>query len=510
MTAPRVAKGSRGLVAAGHSLATADGVAALRNGGNAFDAAVAAAATLAVVAPHECGLGGDLFAILYDAKTGSVHALNASGRSPAAAGYERYRGGIPETGPLSVSVPGMVGGWTALNDRFGTQPLAELLAPGIAHAVQGFAVSDVLVRNIGQRRESISANAACRSLFLPNGNPLATGTVLRQPGVAETLRRLGRDGSEDFYKGETAASIVSEFAEVGGLISRDDLADFSAIWGKPISAPFCGVEVYTTPPNTWGAALLLQLMLLEPADTVGDEAQFLQAGMRARKTAYEALAGAIADPGIAGDRAARILCDAQDGRSPPPSVPQPSIAGSDTSQVICVDSDGNLVALLQSVSVPFGSGVYLPDCGVLLNNRLSGFNLRVDDANCIAPRKRPANTLVPVIALRNRRPYLACATPGGPGQTGTLAQVLGRVLARGETLAAAIDAPRWSNSRYGEWLIEDSAPAELRAAAQTLEPSLKTVPWGAVNPGSVAALMSVDGGWVGVTDTRRDASVAAC
>lgn len=176
-------RGSRGIIATGHTLATSDGLAVLRDGGNAIDAAVAAAATLSIVAPHECGLGGDLFAIVYDAQRREVHALNASGRSPSAATWERYREGIPEVGALSISVPGMVGGWTEMLKRFGTRPLPLLLEAAVAHAENGFEVSSVLVRNVGERINSISANAGCSSMFLPSGAPVRPGNILRQPDI---------------------------------------------------------------------------------------------------------------------------------------------------------------------------------------------------------------------------------------------------------------------------------------------------------------------------------------
>lgn len=511
----RTVRAFGGMVAAGHPLAAAEGSAVLRDGGNAIDAAIAAAAVLSVVSPHECGLGGDLFAVIHDARGGITHALNASGRAPAAACVERYPDGIPDTGPMSVSVPGMVGGWAAAIERFGSRPLGGLLAAAIGHAEDGFPAYDRLIENTVEKAAAIAADDHCSAIFLPGGRPPREGARIRQPAAARTLRAIAAEGAAGFYGGPIARSMTDCLGSGGGLLTLEDLAGNRPSWEPVLEAPFHGHRVCTIPPNSWGAGLLAQLLLLEREGIAppGDEAAFLLQGIRSRRTAYRMLEGCIADPEVVGDRARRVLERLAAHGGPmheagvPPGTGAGGAAGTDTSNVIAVDRHGNAVSLLQSVFVPFGSAVLDPGSGVLMNNRMRGFGIRPDDPNCVGGRKRPAQTLTPALVLRGGEVVLACATPGGPGQTGTVAQFLARVLARGEALADAIAAPRWSMTLSGDFILEDSAPEPLRAAVTAAEPALKLARWGSVNIGSLAAIRRDGEGWCGCVDARRNAAV---
>ena len=511
----RTVRAFGGMVAAGHPLAAAEGAAVLRDGGNAIDAAIAAAAVLSVVSPHECGLGGDLFAVVHDARSGATHALNASGRAPAAACVERYPDGIPATGPMSVSVPGMVGGWAAAVERFGSRPLAGLLAAAIGHAEEGFPAYDMLIENTAEKAAAIRADAHCSAIFLPGGRPLREGERIRQAAAARTLRAIAAEGEAAFYEGPIARSMADYLEAGGGLLTVEDLAGNQPSWQPVIEASFQGHRVCTIPPNSWGAALLAQLLLLEREGIAqsGDEAAFFLQGIRSRRAAYRALDGCIADPDVVGDRARRVLerlavgGELTDDRGLPPGATGSGAAGTDTSNVIAVDRHGNAVSLLQSVFVPFGSAVLDPGSGVLMNNRMRGFGTRSGDPNCVGSRKRPAQTLTPALVLRGGGVVLACATPGGPGQTGTVAQFLARVLARGEGLAEAIAAPRWSMTLTGDFILEDSASEPLREAVTAAEPTLKVARWGSVNIGSLAAIRRDGDGWCGCVDARRNAAV---
>lgn len=500
----RPVRTGRGMVAAGHPLAAAEGLAMLRAGGNAVDAAIAAAAVLAVVSPHECGLGGDLFAVVHHAKSGETHALNASGCSPAAATLERYAGPMPQTGPLSISVPGMVGGWEAAVRRFGSRPLGTLLGGAIELAEQGFPAYDTLIENAAERQAAIRADRACAALFAN----LREGERLRQPGAAATLRAIASGGARAFYSGPIAESIATCIQAAGGLLTAADLASFEPLWQPVIQAPFHGFRVCTVPPNSWAVAALLQLLAMEREGIATGEQFFLQ-GIRTRRLAYRLLEGCVADPRVAGDRAQRALerFIAQSPAPPAAADGASGVQGTDTSNVLAVDEHGNAVSLLQSVFAPFGSGLYAEQAGALLNNRMRGFSLRADDPNCLAPRKRPAQTLSPMMVMRGREVHLACATPGGPGQTGTIAQFLARVLARGEALADAIAAPRWSMTAAGDFTLEDSAPEALQRAVLAAEPAVKVERWGAINFGSLAALQREGDGWAGCVDARRNAAV---
>ena len=511
----RTVRAYGGMVAAGHPLAAAEGSAVLRDGGNAIDAAIAAAAVLSVVSPHECGLGGDLFAVIHDARSGATHALNASGRAPAAASVERYPDGIPATGPRSVSVPGMVGGWAAAVERFGSRALASLLPAAIGHAEEGFPAYDVLIENTVEKAAAIRADAHCRAIFLPGGQPPVEGERIRQPAAARTLRAIAAEGVSAFYDGPIARSMADCLQAGGGLLTAQDLAANRPSWHPVLEASFQGHRVCTIPPNSWGAAMLAQLLLLEREGIAppGDEAAFFLQGIRSRRAAYQALEGCIADPDVAGDRAHRVLERLAAGAGPatdsglPPGAAGRGAAGTDTSNVLAVDRHGNAVSLLQSVFVPFGSAVLDPGTGVLMNNRMRGFGIRPGDPNCVGGGKRPAQTLTPALVLRGSDVVLACATPGGPGQTGTVAQFLTRVLARGEGIAEAIAAPRWSMTLAGDFILEDSAPEPLRAAVMAAEPTVKVATWGSVNIGSLAAIRRDGEGWCGAVDARRNAAV---
>jgi gamma-glutamyltranspeptidase/glutathione hydrolase len=496
------------MVAAGHPLAAGSGVEVLRNGGNAVDAAIAAAATLSIVSPHECGLGGDLFALVFDAHSGRVHGLNASGRSPAGATLEAMPGGSPDTGPLSITVPGMVGGWGAALERFGSRPLAQLLVDAIHYAEEGFPAYDVLLENASQRTKAIFADPGCRAFFFPGGQPLKEGQPIRQPAAARTLRFLAEHGARAFYGGPIAGAIAGYVQSSGGLLSLQDLADFEPLWQTPLAANVFDREIHTMAPNSWGAALLLQLMQMERDGAVSkDDAEFTRQGMTARKNAYRALAGCIADPDVAGDRAATALRSAAGSLHWQAGGRMAETPGADTSQVLSVDRHGNAVALLQSISAPFGSGLLASDVGVLLNNRMRGFNAKAGDPNCLAPRKRPAHTLAPALALHEGKVDCVCATPGGPGQTATVAQYLCRVLARGESPAEAISAPRWSINVAGEFLLEESASEAVHACLAEGEPAVKRAPWGSINFGSLAAIHRQEDGWLGCADLRRNTAV---
>ncbi|WP_151448644.1 gamma-glutamyltransferase family protein [Lacisediminimonas profundi] len=507
----RPVRAARGMVGAGNPLASAEGLAVLRAGGNAFDAAVAAAAVLAVVSPHECGLGGDLLAVVHHAKTGRTMALNASGRSPAAATVDRYPDGMPLTGPRSVSVPGMVGGWAALLEGFGTRPFGKLLSGAIQYAEQGFPAYDDLIENAAQRTASIFANPHCKALFFPQDRPLREGEMIRQAAAGRTLRAIAADGAAGFYRGPVAESMAHTVQAGGGLLCAADLAAFEPLWQDVMDAHFGEHRICTMPPSSWATAMLLQMSLMEAEGIapLSQEAEFVLQGIRTRRQAYAMLEGCIADPDVAGEQARTVLNQHRAGLATgacPPAQPE-GLHGMDTSNVVVIDNEGNAVSLLQSVFVPFGSGVLDPETGALFNNRMRGFGTRPDDPNCVAPGKRPAQTLTPVLVLKNGQAWLACGTPGGPGQTGTMAQFAARLLFHGQSMQDAIGAPRWSKTLVGDFILEDTASPALQQAVLKDEPEVKVAPWGSINFGSIVAIMRDGEGLVGCADNRRNAAM---
>jgi gamma-glutamyltranspeptidase len=502
-------RAAKAMVAAGNPLAAAEGLAVLRAGGNAVDGAMAAAAVLAIVSPHECGLGGDLLALIYEARTGKVHVLNACGRSPASATLDAFANGMPQVGARSVSVPGMAGGWEAAVKRFGTRPFGELLSGAIRYAEEGFPAFGDLVENAKEKRSVIEGDAQASRLFLPEGRLLREGELVRQHAAARTLRAMAEQGASAFYRGPVAQAMSSFLGERGGLLTEEDFANFEPLWQKALSADYGAHRICTMPPNSWAAALLLQLAVMDREGVPAGEADFLVQGYRTRRTAYQMLEGCIADPEIAGDRARDVVASYIEGRAAAPAAGEraESNHGTDTSNVVAVDADGNAVSLLQSVFVPYGCGLVDPATGVLFNNRMRGFNTKAGDPNCVAPRKRPAQTLAPVIALKDGRVWMACSSPGGPGQTGTMAQFFGRVMFRGESVADAVAAPRWSKTLTGDDILEDSAAPDVQAAVQQAEPAVKVSRWASVNFGSIVAVMRDGEGWLGCADTRRHAAV---
>jgi gamma-glutamyltranspeptidase/glutathione hydrolase len=497
MTAAQVAYGTRFAVASGHAAATQAALAVLEDGGNAVDAAIAGAAVLAVVLPYACGLGGDVFALIHDTRSGRTSVLNGSGRAP---GATRPDGEIPRTGPGASTVPGMPRGWQAALERFGTRPLAALLGPAIRLAGEGFPAHRCHVENTAGRAALLARDGAAASIFLPGGKPPDEGSLVRQPDLARTLETMAQGGAAAFYGGPLAARFGAHF-------TGDDLARQDVVWQEPIGVPYGGTEILTAPPNSWGVAVLLQLLALGE-QIPDDAARFALAGIAARRLAHGVGRAVVGDPAD-GDAAARRLLAQwlRDG------VPREAEAarvdesvGTDTSNIVVMDAAGNAVSLIQSVSAPYGAGVVVPGTGVLLNNRMGGFGA---GANAPAAGRRPANTLAPILVMKAGAPLAAVGTPGAPGQTCVLAQVLARALAGGEDIAEAVAAPRWSVDLQGRLVVEATMPAEPRARIAAEAGELRAMPEGWQTFGSVKVAMRRGAALAAIADQRRCALALA-
>jgi len=298
--AVQLARGRHGVAATGHALATAAAMDVLRGGGNAVDAAVSAAVVLAVVCPYACTLAGDVYLMVFDPKRKAVFGLNGTGRAPQAATFERFAVGIPRDGAQSATVPGLLAGLADMLDRYGTRDLAGLMQPAIACAADGFPVHAYFARNLRDRSPLLARDPAASALFLPNGAPLETGTIFRQPELADILRTIAEKGVETFYRGEVAERMLLGGAEIGWLLTRDDLAGHVSLEQAPISLPFYGRDVWTMPPNSYGPTLLLQLLHLEAGGIAAidpDSAEFIVRGYAARRAAYKVAGHLIGDPG---------------------------------------------------------------------------------------------------------------------------------------------------------------------------------------------------------------------
>jgi len=507
-----VANGTRGIVATGHSSGTDAALAVLRAGGNAVDAAVAAALVLAVVCPYATSLGGELFALVYEPQTQAVRGLNGTGFAPAALRAEDFPDGPPRNGVHSATVPALLRALDDLLQRYGTMPFAALAEPAIRLAADGFRVFALLAENTRERRELLATDPAASALYLPGGEPLAEGALFVQPDLARVLRTVAEGGVDAFYRGELAQRIAAACAAAGGTIGADDLAAHESLWQTPLHVPFYGHDVWTMPPNSYGPTLLLQLLDLADAgiDAIDPETRaFVDAGIDARRRAYATAAPWIADPRI-GEAPMAAFIDAAvlGGRYGANAASAHEPRDRCTTNVVVIDASGMSVSLVESVSAPYGAGVVLDGLGILLNNRIAGFARDAAHANGMAPAKRPANTLAPCVITRDGALAMSLGTPGTVGQTCTLAQVIARILARGEDLASAVAAPRWSVDFQGRPIVEDTMDAALRDAVLERHPDAHAMRAGWISFGSIKLAAVRDGGYAGVADYRRAATVA--
>ena len=478
----RDALGTTGAVTAGHPLAAEAGLRVLRAGGLAMDAAVTAAAVLAVARPHMNGVGGDTFLLYWDSATRLTYALNGSGRSGSARTLEELKADglerMPADGPLSVSVPGTVGAWAEGLRRFGTIPFAQALQPAVDLAAAGLPVSERLAEDVAGAADKLRREPEAARIFLPGGAPPRPGDVLPRPDLAATLRALQEEGWEEFYTGALGRRIAGFLRERGGLLMPNDLADYLPEWTQPISARYHNLEVQAFPPNTQGVTLLQELALLEQVDAdlaaLGhNSADYLHTVSEAIRLAFADRNREVADPAAMRVSVDELLDPGRIRRMAAaidPAGRAPAVAAGpvddhpNTVYVIAVDQYGNVVSLIQSLFATFGSGLVVPDTGIVLHNRGALFRFEEDHPNVFAPRRRPLHTLCPVIVLSNDLPWLAVGTPGGDGQTHTLVQVINNMHLFGMNPQEAIDAPRLRRRGDGSLAVEDRIPRAVRDA----------------------------------------------
>ena len=472
-----------GMAATSHPLATQAALEVLKAGGSAVDAAIAANAVLGVVEPTGSGIGGDLFALLWDAKTGKLVGLNASGRSPLGLTLDKLRKGgatrIPDFGPLPVSVPGCVDGWFALHGRFGTLPMHSLLAPAIHYARQGFPLTEVIAYYWGRGARVFRKYEGFEETFLPGGKAPKKGDIFRNPGLAQTLTRIAEKGRDEFYKGSIADEIDAFCRRVGCPLRKADLVAHTSTWDAPISAPWKGYRVWELPPNGQGLAALQMLRILEPLDLQGmghNSAEYLHHLIEAKKLAFADRARFYADPAFAEVPVAALLSDAytekQRARLDPKRaalrVPagDPRLAKGDTIYLCTADKDGNMVSLIQSNYRGFGSGLCPDGLGFCLQDRGALFSLEDGHPNIYAPGKRPFHTIIPAFLTKDGKPVMAFGVMGGDMQPQGHVQVLLNILEFGMDLQEAGDAPRFhhggSDSPTGD-VMEDGGLVSLES-----------------------------------------------
>lgn len=437
--------------------ATAAGNAALEAGGNALDAALAAAAVLCVTYPHNSALGGDLFALVRE-PDGTTVSVNASGPAGAAASAQALRdrglSAMPVTGPDSITVPGLVAGWEALHGLGAALPWADALTPAIGFAQDGFAVGRSLAEAIDDQAAEIEADPGLGALLRPGGTGLRQGDTLRQPALAATLRTLAADGPRALYEGALAQRLTAGLQQAGCSLTADDLAGFRPELTEPLRHRCGDLDLLTSPPNSSGILLLQAMAALassEAADPLGADAGLLAELLRQGAEQRDAQ---LADPRVAApdldtwlgeDRLAALVAQAREraaGNVPGPNGERSSRPGGDTIAIVAVDGEGRAVSLIQSVFHSLGSLLLEPETGVLMHNRGSFFSLASGHPNELAPGRRPAHTLMPVLVERDGALRYVLGTMGGKAHAQVHAQIVLRMEA-GATPQEAIDAPRW-------------------------------------------------------------------
>src|SRR5688572_5942453 len=478
-----------GVIATSQPLASAAGLRVMQQGGNAIDAAVTAAAVLSVVEPTMNGVGGDLFAIVYDAKTKTVRALNASGRAPAAATPEEFArrklDAIPYRGELSVSVPGVVDGWNELLTKHGTIGLARALEPAIAYARDGFAVSEIIAHQWKDAEGVLSRDPAAARTFLSGGRAPAAGDIFKNPALATTLDQLAKSGRDAFYRGAIAEAIAADMKQRNGLLTDADLAAHRADWIDPISTTYRGYQVLELPPNTQGVSALQMLNILEGYDLKAlghNSAAYLHLLVEAKRIAFADRDAWLADQDAvpratlermlskeyAAERRREINRERAAREYKALTIPGISNAGEahpeargDTIYLTAADRDGNVVSLIQSIYESFGSGLVAGDTGIVLHNRGSLFSLRPGHPNRLAPGKRPFHTLVPAMVMKDGRPWLSFGVMGGDMQPQGHVQVLLNLIEFGMNVQEAGEAPRFRHSSNG-LALESAISPEAR------------------------------------------------
>jgi len=517
-----------GIVAASQPLAARAGVQILERGGNAIDAAIAANATIGLMEPTGNGIGGDLFILYYEAKTGTLHGLNASGWAPSGltVDFLTAKGitSMPQRGIHSVTVPGVVAGWDAMRSKFGTKPFSELLAPAIYYAEQGFPLSEKTAGGWANSVKMHSAHPNSRKTYLIDGTraPRA-GEVFKNLDLAGSLRLIALNGRDGYYKGQTAQAILAISREQGGTMTAADLADFQPEWVTPIKTTYRGWNVYEIGPNTQGISALMMLNLMEqyPLGQYGfHSADALHVMIEAKKLAYADMLRYIGDPRfsripvaelLSKPRAinrARLIDPAKAACQVEPATLTgvTDAEGSDTIYMSVIDKDGNIVSLIQSNYSGFGSGLVPPGAGFMLHNRGGLFTLDKGQPNTLEPRKRPLHTIIPAF-MEHGEQRIGFGIMGGWNQGQAHAQFVANIADYGMTIQQALEAGRFTKGSFTgcDVQIEELVPGNARAQLKARGHDVRVVGLRSGTFGYGQAVMSGPGGvHFGASEPRHD------
>jgi gamma-glutamyltranspeptidase/glutathione hydrolase len=524
-----------GMAATSQPLATQIALDILKKGGSAVDAAIAANAALGLMEPTGCGIGGDLFAIVWDARKKELTGLNASGRSPQSLTLQHFRDlgmqSIPYLGPLTVSVPGAVDGWYELHGRYGRLPMSELLEPSIRYAEEGFPVTEFIADLWQENVESRKDFPGVKEVFMPGGVAPKTGDVFRNPNLANTYRMIADGGRDAFYKGDIARSIDAYMAEQGGFLTYEDMAAHTSEWVEPVSTRYRGYDVYELPPNGQGIVALQMLNILEGYDirSMGyGTTAYLHTLIEAKKLAYEDRARYYADPDfynfpvdtlVSKEYAAerRALIDpARAARSYPAG--DAVLENGDTIYLTVADADGYMVSLIQSNYGDLGSGMTPEELGFQLQNRGQLFSLQDGHANVYEPGKRPFHTIIPAFVLKDGKPWLSFGVMGGSMQPQAHAQIIVNLVDFDMNLQEAGDAARMrhgGSSQPTDEVMTDGGRVYLEsgispAVRKELEAMGHNVSEQRASMGGYQAIIRDDvrGVYFGASESRKDGQAA--
>lgn len=482
--------GRHGMVTSLHPLSSTAGMQILMQGGNAFDAAVATAVASGVVDPKNSTIGGNGFATMYVAKDKEVRALNFFGPSPGSTTIDKFRDKDYNRGFLSTPVPSNLKGYQALLERYGTMSWEQVLAPAIDLAENGYVYSDFDARVLAGRKDLMTRFPTTAAIFFPDGEPIAAGTIFRQPDLAKVLQAIAEEGPDVFYKGRIARKIAAFFQENGGLLSLEDLSGYEAEWVEPIATDYRGYTFYTQPPNSSAIALLMQLNLLEGYDLealghnspeylslLGQVIQLALADRNRHVTDPEFLdipIEQLLSKEYAADRREEIEIGRALAVAEPGDLPRRA-RHSNTTHMTVVDREGNMVALTQTLGAWYGSALVVADTGVIFSNQMRHLHLDENSPSSMGPGKKPRSNQSPTIVLRNGKPFMAIGTPGGDGIWQRLTQVVVNIIDFEMDIQTAISAPRMVYGGYQEtgteirpeFIIENRVAPEVIEALES-------------------------------------------
>ncbi len=521
------------MAATSQPLATQIALDIMKKGGNAIDAAIAANAALGLMEPVGCGIGGDLFAIVWSAKDKQLLGLNASGRSPydlklsyfKENGYEQ----IPVFGPLPVSVPGCVSGWFSLHERLGSVPMEEILAPAITYAREGFPLTDVIAEAWQGNASYLEEFPNFAETFMPGGEAPKKGEMFKNPYLANTLETIAKEGRDAFYKGDIARTIADFMKEQDGFLSYKDLADHTDTWVEPVSSNYRGLDVYELPPNGQGIAALQILNILEGYDVGNMEwnsPEYVHLFLEAKKLAFEDRAKYYADPDFNNipvdyliskayaDERRKLIDPERSARD----YPAGELEQGNTIYMTVADEEGNMISLIQSNYLGLGSGMVPPGLGFILQDRGALFSLQEGHMNVYEPHKRPFHTIIPAFVMKDGKPFMSFGVMGGAMQPQGHAQIIINMVDFGMNLQEAGDAPRirhQGSSQPTDEVMTDGGTVSLESGfpSETIQKLLRmghTIQPSNGGYGGYQAIIfdAEQGVYYGASESRKDGQAA--